>query len=434
MAGRGPARPPDRGARRAGGPPRPRRHPHLGGRPDRLGQDDHVPRPGPGARRQHPRARAPAQPGRPDGRRARAALPVDPHPPGGARVRRAPRRQHLHLPGGAAASGADGLGLGHPPDLRRGARHPGRADAAPAGPGDQRGRRGLHRHGRHHHRARGAGLRPGRGHPRPPLRDRARHPLPAALAARRAGGGPLRRGQGARRLRPGQPGTRPRPGPLAPGLRRGVGGALPAAVDGGRRLHRHRGPGPRARRRDDRARGARRRRLGPDPGPGAAAGAVRLRLRAHRRALQRRPPHRGLGRDPRLGGDAPRADHLRARLRAAAGTRDAPRARQGGGLGRVPPGGRPDGRADEPRGLRARVVQAARPRRGAAGERRAQQAGEGRRAAVRARGRLGEAGQPGRRPGADRRRAWPTADGARRIPRCCRTRSWRSGSRPPPRT
>ena len=209
-----------------------RRHPHLGGRarPARARRSCSSPWP-----RRSAAAPCVLVPRRNLADQTAAALarhfPSIPTHPEGPESAGRPGVEHLHLPGGAAPSGADGLGLGHPPDLRRGPRHPGRADAAPAGPGDERGRRGLHRHGRDHHRARGAGLRPGRGHPRPPLGDRARHPLPAALAARRAGGRPLRRGQGARRLRPGQPGARPRPGPVAPRLRRGVGGALPAPVD-----------------------------------------------------------------------------------------------------------------------------------------------------------------------------------------------------------
>ena len=43
----------------------------------------------------------------------------------------------------------------------------------------------------------------------------------------------------------------------------------------------------------------------------------------------------GLGRDARVGGDAPRADDVRAGVRAAARTRHASGARQGSGVGRV---------------------------------------------------------------------------------------------------
>ena len=79
---------------------------------------------------------------------------------------------------------------------------------------------------------------------------------------------------------------------------------------GRRRLHRHRRPGPCPRRRDGRQGRARRGRLGPDAEARAAQDPQRLRRGADRRALQRRPPDRGLGRDPGVGGDAPGADHL----------------------------------------------------------------------------------------------------------------------------
>ena len=188
----------------------------------------------------------------------------------------------------------------------------------------------------------------------------------------------------------------------------------------GRGLHRDGRPGARAGRGAHRARRARRGGVGTDAPAGAPAGALRLRLRPDRRALQRRPADGGLGRDARRRGDAPRADHLRARLRAAPRPGDAPGARQGGGVGRVPPGRRSDGRADQPRRLRARLVQAARPRGRPARGRGARQARQGGGAAGRPRRRLGQAGQPRRGARPDRRRASPTAAGARPTRRSCR--------------
>ena len=277
--------------------------------PTGSGKTDHVPRPGRGPRRQHPRAGAAAQPGRPDRRRARAPLP---------------RRSASH-PEGPTSAGQPGVAIC---TYQAALRHQERmdwdsvtlliCDEAHATLGaqtrrlldraDERGRRGLHRDRRDHHRARGAGLRPGRHHARPHLGDRARHPLPAALAARRAGGRPLRRRQGARRLRPGLPGPGARPRQVAPRLRRGLGRALrsPSAMAGvayTATVAQAHGLAEEF----AGARGAGRGGVGPDPGARAAAGAVRLRLRPHRRALQRRPAHRGLGRDPRLGGHAPGA-------------------------------------------------------------------------------------------------------------------------------
>ena len=106
LAGRRAARAPARGARRAGGPPDARRHAHLGGRAHGLGQDDHVPRPGRGARRQHagPGARGATWPSRPTPA-SRATSPSMRGEPGGPRRRRQARRDGLHLPGGPAPPG-----------------------------------------------------------------------------------------------------------------------------------------------------------------------------------------------------------------------------------------------------------------------------------------------------------------------------------------
>ena len=359
-------------------------------------------------------------------------FPSIPTHPEGPDAAGRPGRRDLHLPGGAAPPGADGLGVGDAPDLRRGPRHPRRADAQAARPGGQRGRRRLHRHGRDHHRATWSRSS---ARSRPPSTGCRRSS--AASSARCA-----RCASSARSTSPTSPrcaATSTRPAWAAPST--GPCGTAPAPRCGWSTSSRSSLAGvaytatvAQAHALAEEMTAARRaggRGLGPDAGPRAAAGAVRLRLRAHRRALQRRPADRGLGRDARLGGHAPRADHLRARLRAAPGPRDAPRAGEGGGLGRVPAGRRPDGRPDEPRGVRPRLVQAARPRGRAARERRARQAGQGRRAAGRRGGRLGQAGQPRRRAGADRRRA-----GRRRLARgrpgaAAGRRSWRSGSRPP---
>ncbi len=242
------ARTSTRSARRARHAPPHGCEPHVDPRADGIRQDDHVLRARRGARRAHAGARAPTQPRRPDRRRTRASFPRRRLQPGRSAGRRTPRRDDCDLPGQPAPPGHDGVGADRPGDLRRGAHHARRPDAAAARPREERHPRRLHRHSRDDHRTRRAGLRPGRRDPRPARGDQTRHPRPASQPAGGTGGRPVRRRARARRLRPGKPRTRTGPGAVAPGLRRRVGGAFRAARPGRGGLHRDRRAGARPRR------------------------------------------------------------------------------------------------------------------------------------------------------------------------------------------